>query len=291
MDYFLHVLTLVAIYSMLSVSLNLICGYTGILSITHAALFGIGAYVAALLALDLHTSFLVGLVAAAIGAGLIGLIVGMLTLRVHYDYFVIASFAVQVVVFSVMKNWTHVTGGPMGLPGIPKPTMFGLAISSPVALLVLTMGVVLLAMLFAYRLVRSPFGRVLKAIREDELFAQSLGKNVARHKLQVFAIGAALAGLAGAMYAHYVTFIDPSSFTVLESIFILAIVIVGGSGTISGSIVGATLLVVAPEVLRFLGLPSAVAANIRQMLYGLLLIVCMMFRPQGIFGEFAFRGR
>jgi len=134
--------------------------------------------------------------------------------------------------------------------------------------------------------VNSPFGRVLKGLREDEVFTQSLGKNVTRHKLAAFLIGGALAGVAGALYAHYVSFIDPTSFTVGESIFMLTIVIVGGTGSIIGSVVGAELLVIVPEALRFLGVPSAIAANLRQILYGALLIAFMLLRPQGILGEF-----
>jgi len=201
---------------------------------------------------------------------------------------VLATFAFQVIAFGVMNNWIGLTGGPMGLPGIPQPTIFGVVISSHAQFLVLAAGFAVIAALLVRRLVRSPFGRVLKAIREDEVFAQSLGKNVMLYKLQVFAIGGGLAAVAGALYAHYITFIDPSSFTVTESIFILAMVIVGGSGSIAGSVVGAVLLVSLPEALRFVGMPSSVAANVRQMLYGGLLVVFMMFRPQGILGEFAF---
>jgi branched-chain amino acid transport system permease protein len=289
MDYVAHVMTLIAIYCVLSTSLNLISGYTGLLSVSHAALFGVGAYTAALLSVHCHVSFLLGVVCAAAGAGLIGLVVAVLSLRIHDDYFVLATFAFQIIVFSVMNNWVSLTGGPMGLPGIPQPMILGMAISSHAQFLLLSGAFAGIVVVVARRLVRSPFGRVLKAIREDEVFAQSLGKNVTRYKLQVFVIGGALAGVAGTLYAHYVTFIDPTSFTVQESIFILAIVIVGGSGSIAGSVVGAAALIALPEALRFLGLPSAVAANVRQMLYGALLVVCMMFRPQGILGEFAFR--
>jgi len=288
-DYLLHVLILIAIYSILSVSLNLISGYAGLLSVAHAALFGVGAYIAALLALHFHLNFLLGLICAAVGAGMVSLLVAAPSLRIHDDYFVLATFAFQVIAFSIMNNWVALTGGPMGLPGIPQPTILGFAITSHVQFFVLAVVLAGFAVLLTRRLVRSPFGRVLKAIREDEIFAQSLGKNVTKYKLQVFMIGGALAAIAGALYAHYITFIDPTSFTVQESIFMLAIVIVGGSGSIAGSVVGAILLVVLPEALRFLGLPSSIAANVRQIVYGALLVAFMMFRPQGILGEFAFK--
>ena len=291
MDYLLHILILIGIYTLLSVSLNLISGYAGLLSVAHAALFGVGAYIAALLALHFHLSFLPALLCAAVGAGVISLLIAAPSLRIHDDYFVLATFAFQVIAFSVMNNWVDLTGGPMGLPGIPPPQILGFTVSSHVQFLLLTVALATFALLLVRRLVRSPFGRVLTAIREDEVFAQSLGKNITRYKLQVFVIGGALAAAAGALYAHYISFIDPTSFTVQESVFMLAIVIVGGSGSLAGSVAGAAFLVSLPEALRFLGLPSSVAANVRQMLYGALLVICMMFRPQGLLGGFTFRKR
>jgi branched-chain amino acid transport system permease protein len=137
--------------------------------------------------------------------------------------------------------------------------------------------------------VQSPFGRILRSIREDEIASQALGKDTARYKLIVFMIGAFFAGIAGSLYAHYITFIDPSSFTVMESITILLMVIFGGMGSIPGSIVGATVLVVLPELLRFLGMPSSIEAPTRQMIYGLLLVILMIKRPQGLLGRYRFR--
>jgi branched-chain amino acid transport system permease protein len=139
------------------------------------------------------------------------------------------------------------------------------------------------------RIVNSPFGRILRSIREDEIASQALGKNTTKYKLLVFVIGAFFAGIAGSLYAHYITFIDPSSFTVMESIAILLMVIFGGLGSISGSITGAVILVVFPELLRFLGMPSSIAAPMRQMIYGLLLVGLMIKRPQGMMGRYRFK--
>lgn len=289
MEYLLHILILIGIYVMLSTSLNLIAGYTGLLSIAHAAFYGVGAYVAALMALNLHTPFLLNIVCAVILSSLLGALVAWPSLRIKEDYFVIATFAFQVIVFSIMNNWVSFTGGPMGLPGIPQPSFFGLMITSHLGFLVLV-GLFCAGTLWVcHRIVLSPFGRVLRAIREDEVFAQSLGKNVAQFKALVFVVGAGLAAVAGCMYAYYISFIDPTSFTVMESIFIISIVIIGGAGNLWGSVLGAAVLVTLPELLRFLGLPSSVAANIRQVLYGALLVAFMMWRPQGLLGEFAFR--
>ena len=141
------------------------------------------------------------------------------------------------------------------------------------------------------RIVQSPFGRVLKTIREDEVVALAAGKNVAVYKVTVFMIGAGLAALAGVLYAHYISFIGPGSFTIMESIFIISIVIIGGAGSLRGPVLGAVVLVVLPELLRFIGMPSAVAANVRQIIYGGLLVAMMMCRPQGLLGEYAFQKR
>ncbi len=289
MAYFLHILILINIYIIIAISLNLIAGYTGILSIAHAAFYGVGAYVAALLAVNYGTPFLLNLIAAMIVAGAVAAVVAFPSLRIHDDYLVIATFGFQMILFSIFNNWVSLTRGPLGIPGIPQPKIFGIAITSHVGFLILTGLLALAVYLFARRLVNSPFGRVLKAIREDEIFAQALGKNVIRYKILVFVIGGALAAIAGTLYAHYVTFIDPTSFTILESIFMISIVIVGGAGSLIGSIVGAVILIVIPEMLRFLGMPNAIAANMRQIIYGTLLVVMMMFRPRGLVGEYELR--
>jgi branched-chain amino acid transport system permease protein len=288
MEYLLHILILVGIYVILSLSLNLITGYTGLLSIAHAAFYGVGAYVAALMALNWHSPFWVNIVCAIILSGLLGALVGIPSLRIRDDYFVIATFAFQVITFSILNNWVSFTGGPMGLPGIPQPEVFGWTVSSHLGFLLLVGFLCALTLLVCRRIVRSPFGRVLKAVREDEVFAQAAGKNVAAYKVLVFVIGASMAAVAGAMYAYYITFIDPTSFTVMESIFIISIVIIGGAGSLWGPVVGAVVLVTLPELLRFVGLPSAVAANVRQILYGGALVAFMMWRPQGLLGEYGF---
>jgi branched-chain amino acid transport system permease protein len=289
MEYLLHILIFIGIYSILSVSLNLLVGYTGILSIAHAAFYGVGAYIAALMALKCHSPFLLNLLLGIIGTGILGALIGIPSLRIKDDYFVIATFAFQVIVFSVLNNWVSFTGGPMGLPGIPQPNIFGLKISSHIEFLILVTLLAALVFWISNRVVKSPFGRVLKAIREDEVFAQSFGKNIFAFKLKVFMISAALAAIAGVMYATYISFIDPTSFTIMESIFIISIVIIGGAGNLWGSVIGAVVLVALPELLRFVGLPNAVAANIRQILYGSLLVIFMMWRPQGFIGEYFFK--
>lgn len=285
----LHILILIGIYVILAESLNLIAGYAGLLSIAHAAFYGVGAYAVALLALRFAAPVWLTVPAALLAAGALGLIVAWPGLRVRDDYFVIATFAFQIIVFSVMNNWVGLTGGPLGLPGIPRPELFGWVVNEHWEFLVVVAVAAGATVFICWRLVRSPFGRVLRAIREDEVFAAAVGKNVARFKSTIFVVGGAMAAVGGCLYAYYITFIDPTSFTVMESIFIISIVIVGGAGSLRGAALGAVVLVVLPEALRFVGLPNAVAANLRQIFYGLLLILFMMFRPQGLIGEFGFR--
>jgi branched-chain amino acid transport system permease protein len=279
---------LILIYAILASSLNLIAGYTGLISIAHAAFYGVGAYTAALMVLKLHSAFSVNLPCAMMLSGLLGALVGIPSLRIRGDYFVIATFAFQVIAFSILNNWVSFTGGPMGLPGIPQPVILGWEVNSHWEYVLLIGGLGTVVLWVSYRIVHSPFGRVLMAVREDEAFALSAGKNVALYKVLVFVIGAAMASVAGVVYAHYISFIDPTSFTVMESIFIISIVIIGGAGSFWGPVVGAVVLVTLPEILRFVGMPSSVAANVRQILYGGLLVAFMMLRPQGLMGHYAF---
>ncbi len=287
MDYILHILILINIYIILVVSLDLIAGYTGLLSIAHAAFYGIGAYATALLSLHFQTNFLINMALGMTGAALLGTIIAFPSLRIHDDYFVIATFGFQMIVYSVLNNWVDLTRGPLGIPGIPTASIFGFSIDSHWKFLILSALFACLAYCVVHKLVNSPYGRVLKAIREDEIFARSLGKNVNSYKIQVFVIGGALASVAGNLYAHYVTFIDPTSFTILESILVISMVIIGGAGSLRGPVIGAVVLVILPEALRFVGLPSSVAANLRQIFYGSLLVLMMLYRPQGLVGEFS----
>lgn len=289
MEYLLHILILIGIYVILAASLNLIAGYTGMLSLAHAAFFGIGAYTAALMSLKLGTALLVNLLCAVVLASALGAILSIPSLRIRDEYFVIATFAFQVVAFNVLNNWVSLTRGPMGLPGIPQPALLGVTISSNLGFAILVGSVCALTLWICQRVANAPFGRVLQGIREDEVFSEAVGKNVAGYKVLVFVIGIGMAAAAGVLYAHYISFVDPTGFTVMESIFIISIMIVGGAGSLRGPIVGAAVLVVLPELLRFMGMPNGIAANARQMIYGVGLVACMMWRPQGLFGKYDFQ--
>jgi branched-chain amino acid transport system permease protein len=288
-EYFLHVLVIAGIYVVLAESLNLVVGFAGIPAMGHAAFSCIGAYTSSLLALRFGVSPFLGMIAGAVAGGLLGLIVAYPALRLKGDYLALATFGAGVIVYSVAKNWMDLTRGPMGLPGIPPFRLGGSEINSPWSYLILVAVMATLVVWACRNITHSTFGRNLTSVREDETAAIALGKNTARLKLIAFVAGAFFAGIAGSLYAHYITFIDPSSFTTMESITILLMVIFGGLGSIAGSVVGAVALVVLPELLRFVGLPSSVAAPLRQMMYGLLLVLLMLWRPQGILGKYRFR--
>ena len=288
MDFFFHILIFAAIYGILAVSLDLMAGQAGLVSMAHAAFYGLGAYASALLTTRFGASFMVSLSVGAAAAFCVSFMVSLPSLRLHDDYFVIATFGFQVILFSVFNNWMELTRGPLGIAGIPQPIIFGWHVDSHLDFLILAAGLTAFAYLVVYLLTSSPFGRVLHAIREDEVFVRSLGKNTLYFKVTVFAVSAVLAATAGSLYAHYITYIDPTSFTVMESILMISMVIIGGAGSLWGPLVGALVLVVLPEALRFVGLPSDVAANLRQIIYGALLVVMMMFRPRGLVGKYSF---
>ena len=285
MEYLLHLLILVCIYVMLSQSLNLSAGFGGMISLAHAGFYGVGAYTAALLAVNFQMPFLLTLPVAMLLCGLLALIVSAIALRTIDDYFIICTLGIQVVVFSLMNNWMSLTRGPLGIPGIPNISLFGNEIVSKWAFLFLSLFFVVLIFFLLKKLTESSFGRILRTLSEDEIFAQSLGKNVYLSKVIAFTVGAMLAAIPGVLYAHYISYIDPTSFTVDESIFILSIVIIGGMRNLWGSVIAAAFLVFLPEILRFVGMPNAIAANMRQIIYGGILIFMMFRYSKGFVSE------
>jgi len=288
-EYILHILVITGIYIILTLSLNLVVGYTGLASLGHIAFACVGAYTSSLLALNFGVTPWLGLLIGACFAGLLGAVISIPSLRLKGDYLALATFGLGVIVYSVAKNWVSLTRGPMGLPGVPGFRVGWLQLSEIWQYLILVIIFVFLTYFVIRRVVGSPFGRILRGIREDEIATMAMGKNVNKHKVLVFIIGAFFAGIAGSLYAHYITFIDPSSFTVMESITVLLMVVFGGMASLAGSFVGAAILVIFPELLRFLGMPSSIAAPLRQMIYGLLLIILMVLRPQGVLGKYKWR--
>lgn len=268
MDYILHLFILICFYTMLAQSLNLSAGFTGLMSLAHAGFYGIGAYTTAILAQKYGLPFWLNLPLALLLSLAVSYVVSLIALRTVDDYFIICTLGIQIIIFSVMNNWMEVTNGPLGIPGIPPITIFGFEFSSKISFLALSLVLMALVWFVLHNLASSGFGRTLKAISEDEIYTQSLGKNVYKFKITSFVISAVIASIPGALYAHYISYIDPTSFTVNESIFILSIVIIGGMGNLKGSFYASVFMILLPEALRFVGMPSSIAANMRQIIYG-----------------------
>lgn len=286
MEYVFHIIIMLNIYIMLTLSANLTIGMANLLTMCQAAFYGIGAYIGTYFLMQFNLPFVVIAATVMILTGAFSFLISYASVRLKDDYFVIATMGFQLIAYTVLYNWTDVTRGPYGIPGIPGIKIFGLIeVSGIYGYLLLSLVTMLLVVLLFRHLVNSPFGRVLNAVRADELTTQSLGRNTIMFKSWAFFLSAAVTGLAGVIYASYVSYIDPTSFTLNESIFIITALFIGGIGNTKGPILGAAFVVLLPEMLRFLGLPDNVAANLRQIIYGLTLILVMYFRPQGIWGK------
>jgi len=287
MDLFLHLWIMIFIYTIFAMSLNLEMGYTGLFNFGHVAFFGIGAYVSALLTLH-RVPFELAFVAALVAAGLFGFLLSIPSLRLRGDTFGIATLGFGEIIRMVFQNEVWLTKGPMGLPGLPKPTLFSYRFATLPQYLLLTLGFAALTFLVLRVIIRSPLGRTFKAVREDEMAAAALGKNVFHFRIKSFVIGSVFAGLAGTLWGHYTTFISPGDFTLLETILVLLIVVLGGKGTEWGPLLGAVVLIFFQESLRFLRLPaewSRYLAPLQQMIFGGLLIFLMIYRPEGLIRE------
>lgn len=291
MEYLIHLGILVGIYAILGLSLNLVVGYTGLLSITQAAFYGVGAYTTAILLTRFEVNFFLSLLLGIIITAVASLLIGFVLSRFRGDFYALGSFGFNVIVYSVFLNAQSLTRGPLGIPGIDRPTFNFMNFitwnfSDNFSFLLLVVAISVAIFYLSSFITKSSFGRVLKAIREDEQAIQVFGYKTPQYKLIIFVIGAMMASVAGSLFASYITFIDPSTFTLNESIFILSIIILGGLANLRGSVLGALFLILLPEILRFVGFPSEIAAQMRVLVYGALLVILMLYRPQGLLGEY-----
>jgi branched-chain amino acid transport system permease protein len=275
--YFLHVVIMAGIFGVLALSLNLLLGYTGQLSLGHAAFFGIGAYTSALLALRLDWSFWLALPGAAVAAGLAGWFIGRLALNLRGAYFVLVTISFAGVVSLVSINWMELTNGPLGLPGVPAPELGPWSLRPKTAYYYLVLAAVALAYLVCRRLVGSRIGRAFVALRENEPLAESVGVDVTHYLVLATVVSAAMAGMAGSLYAHYTRFVSPEVFLFTYTVTMVIMVVAGGKGTLAGPIVGAVLFTALPEALR-----AATSWQWQMLAYGVLLIALVFFLPRGI---------
>lgn len=271
-----------ATYSILALSLTLQAGVMGIVSLGHAAFYGIGAYTAALLATRLNVPIYLTFVAALFVTGVFGLLVGTPTSRIKGKYLPLITLGFCEIIRLIELNWMELTNGPMGIPQIPTFNSVSL-LGRVIPGIRVKFYVVLICLLFTLYIVRSIInsrtGRAIMTIRDDEVAASFMGINVFKYKVMIFGVSAALAGLAGAFYAHNITFIDPKSFTFDQSILFLSMVILGGMGSLPGAIIGAVVMAVLPELLRSF-------VEYRQVIYGFIIVFMVIFAPKGLLGAY-----
>lgn len=279
-------MNLAFVFVVLTVSLNLILGYGGMVSMAHAAFFCIGGYASALVTMYWGCNFLIGVCVAILVTAAVGGALAAPFIRVQEEYLILFTIAFQIVVFHLMLSMYHITGGDSGIFGVPLPQLFGVAFRSPLSFLPVMTAFVVLVYYVAVKVTKSPFGRVLKGIREDEKSVTSLGKNVMKFKVIVFMVGTGIAAGAGGIFAHYTQFISPAIGSLDQSILIIAMVVLGGSANLWGSAVGAFLLIIIPEVLNFLPGASDLIVPLRGFIYGILLVLFMKFRPEGLIPEY-----
>lgn len=287
MDYILHVFILALIYSIFAMSLNLELGHAGLYNFGHVAFFGMGAYVSALLSRS-GIPVPAAMLCAMAAAGVAGALLAVPALRVTGDYFGIATLVFAEMFRLVCLNERWLTKGPMGLPGIPRPGWIAAGVEGLPGYLLLAALAAAGTFLFVGKLTGSPFGRSLKVIREDEHIAQAFGKNVLLLKIKTIAAGSVLAGLAGALWAHYISYISPADFTLTETILVVLCVVLGGRGTNCGPVLGAFAVIFFGEAVRFLPIPHELhryVAPLQGMIYGGILVLIVLKMPDGMIPE------
>ncbi len=285
-EYFISVAIITTIYVLLAQSYNLSFGLTGLFNLGHIIFYGVGAYAAAILNTKFGLPFFGNLLFAGLFSALFAAFFGLLTLRLSGHYLAIATLGLAMVATVVATNWISLTNGPFGIRGIDEPEIFGFIFSSPFAFFILALAIVGIGNFLLYKIFHSPYGRILRAIKDDEIATKSVGKNTFSAKMWALVLSAAFAGIAGTLYAHYRLFIGPSVFALHEIIFIVLIVVVGGLGNFWGCIWATILLFIIGELPRFFGFPDEVVGAMRNLLFAALLIGVMFWRPRGIFTFF-----
>lgn len=282
--YLIHLGILIGIYLILALALQIALGYNGLINLGHIGFFAIGAYASALLALN-GFPFIVSFLIAGIFAGAFGFLLSIPTNKLKGDYLALATLAFGFVVYVFALNWFKLTRGPLGLIGIPRPNLLGINFAHNLHFLILVLGIFLLSYLLIKKIVESPFGKTLESTRDNELATRVLGKNTFKIKSYALTISAFFAGISGSLYAHYITYISPSSFGLAPLILVLSIVVIGGLASLKGTIIATIILVLLPEPLRFIGFPNSVVGPIRQIIYALVLLLILLYKPKGFFGK------
>ncbi len=281
--YLAHLIILLNIFFILAAALNMAVGFTGLLSLAHISLLGIGAYSSAILTKS-GVPFVFSVITAIIIVGIFSYALMYITRNLKSDYLALATLGFSFVVTTVILN-LEITRGALGIPGIPRPDFFGIIINTKPEWIFFSSIIMYLSIFIIYRLTKSHFGRLLEAVRDDETSLKVMGKDTEKLKIKAMVISGCFAGLAGVLFAHYITFIDPYTFAIPELIWILTVIIVGGLASNKGSIVGTFILFTIPEILRFTPIPSELLGPLRQIIYALILLGILLYRPRGIFGR------
>jgi len=285
--YLITILTIVCIYAIACIGINLLFGYTGLLSVGHSAFLGIGAYAFGLIAIRFGLGFWPSFCASIIISGIAGFLIGIPALRLKGHYFVLVTLAFAVIINIIMMAWIELTGGAAGLAGAPRPDPIPLPwgdvirFQSPLSMYYFILFFLVIIFVVSYRLINSLVGKTFIAIRDDENLTQSLGINTMSNKLVSFTISAIIAGIAGALFASYNTVISPDSASFMKGVEIVAYLIIGGAGTLAGPLVGPLIMIAIPEMLQMV-------PEIRQLLFGIILVLFIIFLPKGIAGEVSF---
>ena len=276
-NYHLGIAHQALIFIILAVGYDVLLGFTGLLSFGHIGLFAIGAYTSAILVMSTGAPFLVGLLGAAVLTGFIGFLIAIPALRIKGHYLTLLTLALGEVIRLVIRSMDGLTHGSSGLSGIPRPEIFGISFRQATPLYYLLLLFVVLTVVFVWRLKSSRFGRAFMAIRDAEIGAEVCGVNTSAMKMMSFAISAVLAGIAGSLYAHTMRFISPEFFGLGLTTTLLAMVLIGGRGTVVGPVIGAALLIVLPEVLRFV-------KDYYLIVFGIAIWLCVIGMPDGLAG-------
>lgn len=283
--YIFHLLIIFSIYLILTVATNLSLGFGGLFNLAFPGLALIGAYSSALLALRTKMPFEVSFFITIFLGYIIGWLISKITAKLKGDYLALVTFGFTFVVSTLALNWESLTRGALGLPAIPKPKIIFLTIETIPQFLIFYSLITLFIYLFIEKLIRSPLGRVIQALRDDEIALSTLGRNIEKIKNLVLGLSGLLSALAGSLYAHYFSYLNPYSFGLGDLMLLLSAVFLGGLASNKGTFLGTLILIFVPEVLRFLTLPSSLIGPFRQIIYSVVIILILWLKPKGIYGK------
>jgi branched-chain amino acid transport system permease protein len=285
LEYIETVLVFVCIFGLGAMAFDLLLGYAGLVSLAQASFVGMGAYSSALLTTKLGWGFFPSLLVGIGIAAVLGFLIGVAVLHLAGDYLMVATVGFVFAVQAFLVGWDSLTRGADGVPGVPHIEIAGFAFNTAGRFLVLSVIVCLIFYFLSSRLVKSPYGRIVQAMHSDEIATSAMGKNLVAIKLSIFVIAAGIAAVSGSLYAHFVTFVEPFHYSLHETFTLFIMVVLGGMRTLKGAYLGAVILLGIPEIVRFMGLPTGVMGHVQEIIYGSILVIIAMFRPQGLLGR------